>query len=139
MTTKPITLQLPETLYEIYRQRAEVAHRSVEDEVLQAVAASAPSEGVSPELANEMEALKLLSDKALRKVAQERLPLKDARRAEQLHFKQQREGRESITPPERQFLDDWLKRYDYHVLRRSHTLLLLKQRGYELSEFLKPQ
>jgi predicted DNA-binding antitoxin AbrB/MazE fold protein len=94
-------------------------------------------DGISPELAQEIEALKLLSDKALKKLAHQKLPAKDARYAESFHHKQQREGSQSITIAERTFLDDWLHRYDKHVLIRANVLHLLKQRGYDLNDFLK--
>lgn len=137
MDVKTVTLQIPASLYERYKQRAAQTQRSVEDEVLAVVSSVGVETGLSPELTKEIEALKLLGDKALRQEVRKRLPTKDARRAEQLHFKQGREGSESLTTEERAFLDDWLYRYDRHVLVRSHVLSLLKQRGYDLSEFLK--
>jgi SOS response regulatory protein OraA/RecX len=105
---------------------------------LEAVSASAPNENsLSPELVQEIEALKLLSDKVLKKLAHQKLPAKDARYAESLHHKQQREGSQSIMIVERAFLDDWLRRYDRHVVIRANALYLLKQRGYQLSELFR--
>ena len=137
MTTKPITLQLPENLYEVYRQRAEVAHRSVEDEVLHTVAASAPPEGISPELAKEVEELKSFSDKALWKTARSRLSAKEAGKVRELNYKQQREGTDSLTPVERQTLDELLYQYGRRLLIRSQSMLLLKERGYDINKLLK--
>ena len=48
MTAHAITLHLPETLYNRFQQRAKWTHRSVESEVLEAVASAAPAEDELP-------------------------------------------------------------------------------------------
>ena len=105
--------------------------------MLQAVAASAPPEGISPELAKEVEALKSLSDKALWKTARSRLSAKEAGKARQLNYKQQKEGANSLSHSERQILDELLYQYDRRLLIRSHSILLLKERGFDISKLLK--
>ena len=63
MTAHAITLHLPETLYERFRQRAEWSRRSLETELLEAVASATPAEAeLSPEL---IEALEGLADEEL--------------------------------------------------------------------------
>jgi plasmid stability protein len=42
MAIHPVTLNLPTELYERLQRRADAAHRSVEDELLDAVAATVP-------------------------------------------------------------------------------------------------
>ena len=51
MPARTITLNLPETLYQRFRQRAEWTHRSLETEILDAVASAASAEEDLPVLA----------------------------------------------------------------------------------------
>ena len=139
MATKPITLHLPEKLYELYRQRAEQTHRSVEDEVLEAVSAAAPTEEeLSAELAKEIEGLKLLSDKALWKTAsQSHLTTREAQKLAQLNRKQQSHPLAELSSEEAQIKQELLYQYERRLLIRSHALLLLKERGLDISNLLK--
>jgi hypothetical protein len=138
MAMKPITLQLPEKIYELYRQKAEQAQRSVEDEVLEVVSASAPPDGMSPELAQEIEALKSLSDKLLWKVAaQSHLTVRESQKLARLNAKQQREGSSSLLPEEAQIQKELLYQYERRMLIRAQAILLLQQRGHDISKLLK--
>ncbi len=101
-------------------------------------ATPAHSEGISPELAQELEALKLLGDKALWKVAaQSHLTAKESQKLAQFHSKQQREGPESLSQEDLQTKDKLLYQYDRRMLIRAQALLLLKQRGLDISKLLK--
>jgi hypothetical protein len=44
MAAHPVTLRLPETLFDLFQSRAERAHRSLEAELLDAVATAAADE-----------------------------------------------------------------------------------------------
>jgi plasmid stability protein len=65
MTTKSITLNLPEILYEKLKQQAIRKERSVETELLEVVNAAIPQseEKLSADLANALTALAYLDDK----------------------------------------------------------------------------
>jgi diketogulonate reductase-like aldo/keto reductase len=72
MTAHAITLHLPETLYKRFRQRAEWSHRSLETELLDAIAAAAPvGDELSPELIEAVEALEKLKDEELWRLARQ--------------------------------------------------------------------
>lgn len=76
MATKTVTLELPEPLYERYKQLAAQTGRSVEDELLEVILEAAPQEGLPPDLAKETAAMNLFNDKDLWKVARSRMPLR---------------------------------------------------------------
>ncbi len=138
MDTKPLTLQIPESLYKRYKQWAEQTNRSIEEEVMEVVLASAPPEGISPDLAKELEALKLLGDKALWKVAaKSHLTAGERQKLAQLNSKQQREGSDSLSPEELQTKNELLYQYECRMLIRANAMLLLKQRGLDISNLLK--
>jgi hypothetical protein len=66
MAAHAVTLHLPETLYKRFQQRAEWSHRSLETEILDAVASAASVEGeLSPDLIEALEALQQLDDEQL--------------------------------------------------------------------------
>jgi hypothetical protein len=134
-TTKNITLKVPEPIYERYKQQAEQSQRTVEDELLAVVSEAAPEKGLPPELAKEMAAMNLYSDKALWKVARSRLPAKALTRLRQLNHKQQ--GRATLLNEELQILNELGEQYDRYILLRSHAILLLKKRGYDVSKFFE--
>jgi hypothetical protein len=93
MTVHSVTLHLPETLYERFRQRAEWSHRSLETELLDAVASAAPVEGeISPEILAAVAALEKLADAELWRLARETVPRKASQELEALHLKQRDEG-----------------------------------------------
>jgi hypothetical protein len=138
MATKPVTLHLPENLYELYRQKAEQAQRSVEDELLEAVSTAAPADELNAGLAKEIENLKLLNDKALWKTAaQSHLTSAQAKKLAQLNRKQQQLPSAQLSAEEAQLKQELLDQYEHHLLIRSQALLLLKERGFDISSLLK--
>ena len=76
MTRQAITLNLPETLYDRLKQRAEQTHRSIEDELLEAVATAIPlTEELPNDLNEAISQLHLLDDQALWRAARSHLNL----------------------------------------------------------------
>src|SRR6476469_7140043 len=96
-TTRNITLKLPEPIYNRYKEQAEHSQRTIEDELLEVVSEAAPEKGLPLELAKEVAALNLFSDKALWKVTRSRMPAKALTRLRQLNHKQQKDGRASLS------------------------------------------
>jgi hypothetical protein len=135
--TRIITLKLPEPIYERYKEQAEHSRRSVEDELLEVVSEAAPAKGLAPELAKEITTMSLLSDKALWKVARSRMPAKALTQLRQLNHKQQKEGRASLTQEETQILNQLGEEYDRYLVLRSHAVMLLKKRGFDVSKFFE--
>ena len=105
MTVQAITLNLPETLYDWLKQRAEQTHRSIEDELLETVATAIPlTEELPDDLSEAISHLHLLDDQALWRAAQSHLSVEVAAEMELLHLKRQREG---LTENETQTLLDF--------------------------------
>jgi len=134
MAARAVTLRLPDPLYDQFQSRAERAHRSLEAELLDAVATvAAAEEELSPDMAKALGDLELLTDEELLRAARNRLS-EDARsQLEALNVKQQREP---LTLAERETLEQLVLQYDQAVLLRAEAVRLLKERGHEVSQLL---
>ncbi|MBN1311542.1 MAG: hypothetical protein JXB30_08995 [Anaerolineae bacterium] len=131
MTGPAITLNLPEALYDWLKQRAEQTHRSIEDELLETVAAAIPlTEELSDDLNEAISHLHLLDDQALWRAARSHLSAELATEMERLHLKRQREG---LTENETQILSNRVHQYEQTMLIRAQAAALLKQRGHNVS------
>ena len=83
-----ITLNLPSTLYNQIKRRADRTHRSIEAELLDAVTATVPlTDDLSPDLADALASLAQLDDQTLQRAAQSHLDEEQAQQLEGLHFK----------------------------------------------------
>jgi Arc-like DNA binding domain len=137
MAAHPVTLRLPETLYDLFQSRAERAHRSLEAELLDAVATVAEDqEDLSDDLAKAIEALELLTDRELWHAAQNRLSAEARSQLEALNLKQQRE---KLTRAEKETLEQLVHQYDQAVLLRAEAARLLKERGHDASKLMSAQ
>ncbi len=134
MTAHAITLQLPAPLYDHFQSRAERTHRSLEAELLDAVATVAEDEeDLSPDLSTAIADLELLNDDELRLAARNRLSGDTKAQLDRLNFKQQNE---TLSPAEKETLEELVREYDRAVLLRVEALRLLKERGQAISELL---
>lgn len=134
MSLHPVTVNIPAKLYTRIKRRAAQAHRSVEDEMLEAIATAMPlDEKLSDELEEAISHLKLLDDQALWRAARNRLPSKVSNQLENLHLKRQREG---LTESEEQTLAHLIRQYERTMLVRAEAAGLLKQRGHDISQLL---
>ena len=134
MTAHAVTLQLPPPLYDHFQSRAERSQRSLEAELLNAVAAVAEDEeGFSEDLAEAITALELLNDEELGLAARNRLSDDVRARLDRLNLQQQQGA---LTAVEKETLDQLTHEYDRAVLLRAEALRLLKERGRDISELL---
>jgi hypothetical protein len=134
MTAHAITLHLPDTLYERFRQRAEWSRRSLETEILDAVASAASPEGeLSPALIEAIEALEGLADEELWRLAREAMAAAASQELEALHLKERREG---LSPREDAARAKLLQEYERTMLIRAKAAKLLKDRGHDVSSLL---
>ena len=134
MSAHAITLHLPETLYKRFRQRAEWSHRSLETEILDAVASAASLEGeLSPELIGAVEALEVFGDDELWRLARETMSPEASRELEALHFKQRNER---LSPVEDATRAKLIEEYERSMLVRAQAAKLLKERGHDVSRLL---
>jgi hypothetical protein len=134
MAAHAVTLRLPAPLYDRFSSRAERSQRSLEAELLEAVATiAAEEEASSRDVAEAVAALELLSDADLRRAARNPLAEADRSQLEALNLKQQQEN---LTPAEQETLERLLLQYDRAVLLRAEAARLLKQRGHDVSGLL---
>ena len=134
MTAHAVTLQLPTPLYNHFQSRAEHSHRTLEAELLSAVATVAEDEEqLSQDLATAIADLELLNDDELRLAARNHLPDEAKAQLDRLNLKQQRE---TLTPAEKATQERLVGEYDQAVLLRAEALRLLKDRGQDISELL---
>ncbi|MFY9825735.1 MAG: hypothetical protein WAM82_30455 [Thermoanaerobaculia bacterium] len=133
MAAHAVTLRLPAPLYESFKSRAERAHRSLEAELLDAVATVADEEELSHDVAKAIGDLGLLNDEELLRAAQNRLSDETRSQLEALSSKQQRE---KLTPAEKESLEQLVHQYDQAMLLRAEAVRLLKERGHDVSKLL---
>jgi hypothetical protein len=106
----------------------------VEAELLEVVATAVPIEDeLPPDLAEAVASLTLLDDQALWQAARSRLTATASAQMEALHLKRQREG---LTEAEAQTLAGLVRQYERAMLVRAQAAMLLKQRGYDVSELV---
>ena len=92
MNVQTVTLNLPSPLYNRLKHRADQAHRTVEDELIQVVATAVPvGDELPADLSEAISPLSLLDDDALWQAARTHLPAQTAAQMEDLHLKRQRE------------------------------------------------
>jgi hypothetical protein len=132
MTVQAITLNLPETVYEQIRRAAEKAQRPLNEVLVEAVTAVAPVIGIaSGEMRTALAQMAYLNDAALWQAAQTTMTAEQRERLEALHDQQQRDGLPAEEQAEEQAL---LALYRETLLVRAQAAVLLKQRGYDVSD-----
>lgn len=134
MPAHAITLHLPETLYKRFRQRAEWSHRSLETEILDAVASGASVEAeLSPDLIETVEAIQKLDDDELWRLARQAMSPESSQELESLHFKQRSK---ELSPIEDAARAQLILEYERSMLIRAQAAKLLKERGHDISGLL---
>jgi uncharacterized protein YnzC (UPF0291/DUF896 family) len=135
MTVQAITLNLPQAVYRQIRLAAEKVGRPVNEVLLEAVTAVAPVIGTEPEnLRTALAQMAYLNDAALWQAGRATMTAEQRERLEALHDKQQREG---LTPEEQAEEQALLSLYRETLLVRVQAVVLLKQRGYDVSDPLQ--
>lgn len=134
MAIESVMLNLPRALYEQFRYRANNNHRTVEAELLDVVttAASSVEDELPTSLSAELAALISLDEEALWCAARSRMPVQEAELMAKLNYKQQNY---SLTKDELNTLNDLGEQYDRYMLIRAKAMVLLKERGHDISEF----
>jgi hypothetical protein len=127
-----ITLELPYDVYEQLQQRAAAANRTVEEEIIALLEIAFPEEDdpLPQALEETLESLGLLDNEALWAAAHSRRPEEVAAEIETLNQKQAREG---LTNEEKETLEQLTQEYERLMTIRGHVLVLLKERGYDIS------
>ena len=129
--TQTLTVELPSGLYVHIKKRAEGASRSVEDEVLELLAATVPmAEQADSDLREAISSLELLDNADMERAARSHLLAEFAAELETLHLKQQREP---LTDGELKRCAELVRAYERSMLIRAHAAALLKKRGVDVS------
>jgi len=132
MSVQAVTLNLPETIYEKIRQAAERIQRPVDEIMVEAVVAAAPvAETTTPKMQSVLAHLAYLNDGALWQAARSTMTIAQRERLEALHDKQQQQPLASEEQAEERAL---LALYHETILIRAQAAVLLKQRGYNISD-----
>ncbi len=136
MPAHAITLRLPETLYQRFRKRAEWTHRSLENEILDAVASASADDELSPDLLEAVEALDELGADELWRLARRVMSREASEELEALHFRQRDEG---LSRSEDAVRAKLMQEYERTMLIRAKAAKLLKDRGHDVSSLLATQ
>lgn len=129
---QPITLYLPDTLYQKAQRMALTLRRSLEEVLVDAVATALPPlVGVPRELADDLADFAFLGDAELWKIAREALPPEHYEQADTLLAKKELG---TLTTEEQNTLDQLTQGYESLILRRSQAAVLLQSRGYDMSD-----
>ncbi len=135
MTAQAVTVNLPGPLYERLARRATKTQRTVEAELVDAVATVLDEPGELPvDMAEAISALHLLEDADLWRAARQGLAAERAAEIEELHQKRQSEG---LSASELEALATLMKEYTRTMLVRARSAALLKQRGHDVSDLLQ--
>lgn len=130
-TIQPFTLNLPNNLFEQIRRLAHKFQKTEQDILLDAISTALPPlGGIAPQLGDELAQLTFLNDAALWRIARSRQPEEEYNQMDELLA---RKGQGKITATEEQTLDQLVEQSQHLVLNRGQAAVLLKRRGYDLS------
>ena len=132
MLTRPVTLAIPMGVYDQIRRASERTHRPVDDVLIEAITAVAPVVDTATDtLKTSLAQMAYLNDAALWQAARATMPAVQRDRLEALH-NVARQG--TLTESERTQEVSLLRLYRELLLVRAHAAVLLKQRGYDISD-----
>ena len=132
MTVVPVTVNLSELSYRRVQRAAERTQRSVEQLLGDAVTALIPESNDAPtNLKTALAQMAFLNDAALWQMARTTLSAEQQRRLAALHDKQQRTH---LSPVEREEEQTLVRLYRETQFVRAQAIVLLQQRGYDVSD-----
>ncbi|MFO7537538.1 MAG: hypothetical protein R6X32_05705 [Chloroflexota bacterium] len=129
-----VTVNLPDKVYKEIKQASQKSARSMDELLVEAISAVAPTLGSSetaPQFRSALSQMAYLNDAALWQAARGTLTNKQREQLESLHHKRQRQ--ESLSEEEQHEMEALETLYRETVLIRAQAAVLLKQRGYDVS------
>jgi len=138
MTTDSITVRVPHPLYERLEERAKLTQRSVEEELVEALAetVSLVDAPLPMEVEDLIGSLDAMPDDALWQLAYaSRLSPAAAIHLEELNLKRQREG---LTGDEQRMVEALVHQYERAMVVRAEVMVRLKERGQDIAPLLNP-
>jgi hypothetical protein len=134
MPTQTMTVTIPEAIYHQLERRAQETNRSVETELVEALAAAIPTlHDLADDWGEVVSSLSVLDDHDLWRIARGRLDTEAAEQLEALHWKRQRED---LTAEEAQSLSDLVRKYERAMLARARAASLLRERGHDVNDLI---
>ncbi len=131
MSAQTVQLELPETVYQQIQRAAEKAHRPLNELLVEAVSAVAPVMEMPPSsFRNALAQMAYLNDAALWQAARATMTASQRERLEELHDLLQHAG---LGEAERNEEQQLLALYRETILVRAQAAVLLKRRGYDVS------
>lgn len=134
MTDRIITLSIPETLYERIQEEAVGTKQPIESLMIDRLAVLFNRVDEALDVNKALDALEAFKDYELWAIVSRRLSVTDA---ERLHELNSDEKRGVLTTEEQVELDHLLAQVNRDMLLRSKALLLLKERGHDISTYVK--
>jgi|YNPBryBLVA2012_1023415.scaffolds.fasta_scaffold24587_2 hypothetical protein len=132
MTAQAVLVNLPENVYARVREEARQGNTSVEDVLTSMAALYFP--WLPEDLNTLLDAMQAYTDEQLWRVVFMRFSLADEKRMRDLTDQEEEQG--SLSPEQAAELEEFLKQVQRQTLLRAKALLLLKQRGYDMENFL---
>ena len=131
MVLKPLTVYLPEPLYERVKETAVATDRSLEEVAEQLIALSVPplEKDLPSELRNALAALNLMSDDELWRIARSHL---DDDKHERFEILVDASKERVLTIEEEQELEALSNQADLIMLKKAESYRLLTRRGYTI-------
>ncbi len=133
MSQQPISVYLPEELYERIHEAAEETNRSPEEVVVESLGILFNPLSATTDLEADLKSLASYSDEQLWAAVHRRLPWSLSLRLRELSA---RSKQAALSQQEQGELDTLLELVDRYMLLRSEALLLLKQRGYAVDDYV---
>ena len=134
MTDRIITLSIPETLYERIQEEAVGTKQPIESLMIDRLAVLFNRVDEALDVNKALDALEAFKDYELWAIVSRRLSATDA---ELLHELNSEEKSGILTAEEKRELDHLLAQVNRDMLLRSKALLLLKERGHDISTYVK--
>ena len=134
MSEKIVTLSIPEALYERIQEEANDIHQPFESVMLDRLAVLFNRIDEATDVNKALEALDTFKDYELWAIVSRRLSPSDAGHLQELGSE---EKRTSLTAEEQHQLDRLLSQVNRDMLLRSKALMLLKERGHDITTYVK--
>jgi hypothetical protein len=128
---RTVSIQVPESAFRKLQRAAQLTYRSVDEILVGAIETSLPTPSdLAPETADDLAAMRLLSDEALWAAAQPSLSPAEQARLQQLN---RLAGERPLSTAEQAEHEALLEAYHHAVLRRAQALAILTHRGHSIT------
>ena len=138
MTTaqRTVSIDLPLPFFRQIERIANERHRSIEEVIQSTFQVALPTfSDLAPDVETDLMAMQMMSDSALRAAAGSALSAEMQTRFAQLTDLQ---DVRDLSPSEQRELESLMSEWDATALRRTQALAILRQRGFDIHEYIRP-